>query len=117
MDRHREDVRPFVEDALRAVAVVDVDVEDRDALMLQPQMRRRDRAVVEETEAAGHVAIGVMAGRTAQRIGRVLAVHDQLRGRRRDIRGGAGRGPGAGADRAAAVSAVCQPRRPTMWVG
>jgi hypothetical protein len=32
MNRHREHLRALVEDALRAVAVMNVDVEDRDAL-------------------------------------------------------------------------------------
>ena len=106
MDRDGEDVRPLVENALRAVAVMDVDVEDHDALVLQPQMRGGDRAVVEEAEAAGHVAIGVMAGRTAERVDRILAVHHHLRRRRRDIGGGAGGGPGAGPDRTAGVGGV-----------
>ncbi len=106
MDRDGEHVGPFVEDALRAVAVMDVDVEDRDTLVLQAQVRGCDRAVVEKAEAAGEIAIGVMAGRTAKRVGRALAVHDELRRRRRDIGGRAGSGPGAGADRAGGVDRV-----------
>jgi hypothetical protein len=45
VDGNGEDAAPFIEDALRAVAVVDVDVEDRDALVFQPQIRgtRRPR--------------------------------------------------------------------------
>src|SRR6185503_5767267 len=63
MDRHREHVGSLVEDPLCAVAVMHVDIEDRDALMLQPKLRRRHRAVVEKTEAAGHVGKGMMARR------------------------------------------------------
>src|SRR5690242_5316434 len=37
MDRYGEDVRPRIENALRAVPVVHVDVEDRDALMCEAQ--------------------------------------------------------------------------------
>ena len=84
VDRHREDVLPLVKDALRAVAVVHVDIEDRNALMLQPKVASCHRAVVEEAEAAGHVGIGVVARRTAQRVGRILAVHDQVHRERLD---------------------------------
>ena len=52
MDRNGEHVGPFVEDALRAVAVMHVDIEDRDALVLQPKLSRRHRAVVEKAEYA-----------------------------------------------------------------
>ena len=69
-------------------------------------MRRGNRAVVEEAEAAGHVAIGVMAGRTAERVGRILAVHHHLRRSNRNVGRGAGRGPGAGADRRRGVGGV-----------
>ena len=48
MDRNREHVRTLIEDALRAVAVMHVDIEDRDAFVLQPKLRRRHRAVVEK---------------------------------------------------------------------
>ncbi len=70
------------------------------------QMRRRDRAVVEEAEAAGHIAIGVMTGRTAQRVGRVFAVHDKLGRRRRHIRCRARRSKGAGADRSGGIGGM-----------
>ena len=53
MDRHRENVGPFVENPLRAVAMMDIDVEDRHPLMLQTQVSRGDRAVVEKAKAAG----------------------------------------------------------------
>ena len=70
---------PFVEDALRAVAVVDVDVEDRDALVAEPQMGGCDRAVVEKAKTAGDIAKGVMAGRTAQRVDGIFTVQHHLR--------------------------------------
>ena len=38
-----------------------------------------DGAVVEEAEAPCDIAIGVMAGRTAQRIDRILPIHHHLR--------------------------------------
>jgi hypothetical protein len=106
VDRNRQHVGPFVENALRTVAVMDVDVEDRHALMLEPQMGCRDCAVVEETEAARQIAVGMMAGRTAERVGRVLAVHDELRRRRRYVGGRARRSPGAGADRTGRIDGV-----------
>ena len=66
-------------------------------------MRRRDRAVVEEAEAAGHIAIGVMTGRTAERVGRVLAVQHKLGRRRRHIRCRARRSKGARTDRSGGI--------------
>jgi hypothetical protein len=40
----------FVEDALRAVAVMHVDIEDRDPLVLQSKLSRRHCAVVKKAE-------------------------------------------------------------------
>jgi hypothetical protein len=51
-----------------------VDVEDRDPLMPLPQMGGGDRAVVEKAEAPGLISIGMVAGRTAQRIALQLLV-------------------------------------------
>ena len=56
MDRHRQHVGARIEDALGAVAVMHVDIEDGDALVLGAQMLGGDRRVVHEAEAAGHVA-------------------------------------------------------------
>lgn len=95
--------------------MMDVDVEDCHTLVLQPQMRRRDRAVVEKTEAACEIAIGVMTGWTAERVSRILAVQHQLSRRRRHIRGRARRRPGAGSDRTARIG--CMPAETTDNVG
>ena len=84
MDRDGEHVRPCVEDALRAVAVMQVDVEDRDARGGPAQMLGGDGRIVEEAEAAGDIGEGVMAGRTAERIGGRLARLHGLGGRDRD---------------------------------
>ncbi len=56
-----------------------------------------------------------MAGRAAQRVDGVLAVHHQLRGRRRDIGGGTCRREGARPDRAAGIGGV--PAEPADDVG
>ena len=85
---------------------MDVDVEDRDALVFQPQMGGGDRAVVEKAKAAGDIAKGVMTGRAAERVDGILAVHHHLRRGRCDIGGGAGGGKGAGPDRTAGVGGV-----------
>ncbi len=52
MDRHREHVVALEEDALRAVAVMDVDVEHGHALVLLPQALGGNGGVVQEAEAA-----------------------------------------------------------------
>jgi hypothetical protein len=54
MDRNREHICPLIEDALRTVAVMHVDIEDRHALVLQPKLGRRNRAVVEKAPPNGH---------------------------------------------------------------
>lgn len=64
-----------------------VDVEDRHPRSLPAQHLRRDRRIVDEAEAAGDVGKGVMAGRTAQRIGSRRARHYRV--------GGLDRAPGA----------------------
>ena len=69
MDRHGQHIGAGVEDALRAVAVVQVDIEYRNARRRLAQRLRRDRRIVEEAEAAGDVGEGVMSGRPAKRIG------------------------------------------------
>src|SRR6476646_10053801 len=71
MDRNRENVGAFVEDALRAIAVMHVDIEDRDPLVLQLKLSRRHCTVVEKAESARKIAIGVMTWWPAQRVGRV----------------------------------------------
>jgi hypothetical protein len=42
-----------------------IDIEDRDALVLQPKVGGRNRAVVQKAEAAREIAIGMMTGRPA----------------------------------------------------
>ena len=106
MDRHRENVGPFVEDALRAVAVVHIDIENRDALVLQLKLSRRHCAVVEKAGSAREIAVGMMTGRPAKGIGCVLTVHDKLGSRGSDIGRGTGGSPGAGTDRARGVDRV-----------
>ncbi len=104
-----------VEDALRAVAVMHVDVEHRDPGVALAQGSGGDRAVVEVAVSPGPVAIGVMAGRAAERVGRVLAVEHELRGARRDVGGGSGGRVGARPDRAGGVDRV--PAEPPNDVG
>jgi hypothetical protein len=65
MQRDGQDGRVVVEGRFRAVAVVDVPVDDGHALEPAglPRMVRRDRGVAEQAEAHAHVADGVVAGR------------------------------------------------------
>src|SRR6266851_482982 len=106
MQRDEEHVGPLVEDALRAVAVMDVDIEDGDAAEREAQMLRGDRGVVEIAEAAGLVGIGVMAGRAAEPIGGARPAEHQRGGMRRDMGAGDRRLPGSGADRAGRIGGV-----------
>ena len=65
MDRDEQHLAALVEDEVGPVAVVDVPVEDQDALggVLAQRVRRRDGDVVEEAEAHRLRALGVMTRR------------------------------------------------------
>src|SRR6185369_11326527 len=116
MDRNRENVGAFVEDALRAVAMMHVDIEYSDPLVLQLKFSRRDCAVVKKAESAGEIAVGMMTGRPAER---VAASSPSITSRAAVV------ATSVAAQAAAqvpgpighAVSAACQPRRPTICVG
>ena len=56
MRRDEQDVGVVPEDRLRPVAVVDVPVDDGDALAATAQRRRDDRDVVQQTESHGVIA-------------------------------------------------------------
>ena len=62
VDRDHQDVRAAIEDLLRAVAVMGVDIEDRDAPEAAAQTLRRDCRVVEVAEAACPITACVVAG-------------------------------------------------------
>ena len=51
MDRDRQHIVTTIEDLLRAVAVMGIDVEDRDLAEVRAQALRRDRRVVDIAEA------------------------------------------------------------------
>src|SRR4051795_5269210 len=63
MDRSVEQTRIVLEDVLRAVAVVNVEIDHRDAgnAMDLPRLLRPDRDIVEQAEAHGLGRFGVMA--------------------------------------------------------
>ena len=69
VQRHEENRIVAGDDVLRSVAVVDVPVDDRDAL--QPELRLcppcGDRHAVEQAEAHRTIAFGVVPGRTGER--------------------------------------------------
>ncbi|CAM2153272.1 hypothetical protein PT2222_20123 [Paraburkholderia tropica] len=107
MQRGKQHVVAIVEDRLRAVAVVIVDVENRHApCALREPVRGGERRVVEVAVAAHHVAARVMAGRAAQRERGLCAVVHALRAREREIRRLLDRVPGARRDRRARVHRI-----------
>ena len=81
-------LRVAPEDVLRAVAVVDVEVDDRDALdaVRGLGVARGDRGVVEEAEAHRRRRFGVVAGRTRRHEGVVDAPERPPRRPRRSPR-------------------------------
>jgi hypothetical protein len=67
MRRDVEHARIALEDGLRAISMVDVDVDDRYALQTAVERSCRcDRGVAKQAEAHGAVALGVMTGRPHQ---------------------------------------------------
>ena len=85
MDRGEDDVVPARENVLGAVAVVIIDVEDRDRAC-RPRQRRlgSDRGMVQIGIAAEIIAAGVMAGRPGEGEGaRFAAEHGGEPGERR----------------------------------
>jgi hypothetical protein len=69
VERDEQDRVVVAEDRLGAVAVVDVEIDDRHPLQPEPPLRRpgRDRDVVEEAEAHRPASERVMAGRPDER--------------------------------------------------
>ena len=79
VDRREQNVGALVENVLRAVAVVIVDVEDRDPQT--PRSERRfgsDRDIVEVGIAAEIICASMMAWRAAERVCNRLATGDQV---------------------------------------
>ena len=104
MQRDEEDAVVVAEDRVGPVAVMDVVVDDRDALEAERALRGagRDRDVVEEAEAHRPVLQGVMPGRAHER--ETAAERRLDRGARREHRRlvGRGRSDGVGGDPRAA---------------
>ena len=80
VERNRENARIVVEDRLGPVAVVRVDVHDRDPLEaeLVPSRSSDDGAVVEDAEAVAGITPGVVPGPAQQRMGRVPTGDDGI---------------------------------------
>ena len=93
----REHVVALVEQRLRAVAVVDVPVQDRHPLLAAAaRVLGRQRGVVEEAVAVGRAARGVVAGWPHQRVRqRRVAVQHGVAGADGGARGRQQGGPGA----------------------
>ena len=116
MDRNGQHIVAAIEDRLRAVAVMNIDIEDGDPLVFRAQMLGGERGVVEIAETAGPVAIGMMPGRPAQRVGDGLALEHQIGGGQRGEGRGLHRPPGSGGDRAGEVHEE-HAGRPRICVG
>ena len=112
MQADRQHVGTLVEDALRAVAVVVVDVQHRHAVAAaDPQRLRRHGRVVDEAVAAHEIGAGMVPGRARQAEHAARALRQQRRGAGSSIGTGLGRQPGAGTERAAVVHRIQpQPR-------
>ncbi|MNL10451.1 hypothetical protein D3C87_1312500 [compost metagenome] len=107
MDRGEQHVAALVENRLGAVAVVVVDVEDRDLFVALIEERLGgDGGVVEVAITAHQIAGGVVSRWTAQGESRTGAALDFRLGGERNLRRAVRRLPGAGGDRGAAVEAV-----------
>ena len=91
MHRGGEDVLATPEDRLRAVPVVRVDVEDRDARQAaRAEVLGRDGGVVEVARTAECRPRDMVAGRPAAGVGGGCAVDDEIGGRERGVDSPAG---------------------------
>src|SRR5690606_13052349 len=106
MERDGKNVSARIEYALVAVAMMQLHVEDGDAIGLSPQRLCRYGRIVDEAETAGDVGKGMMAGRAAKRIGGWHPGHHRFRGF--DCAPGAPQGafPRFGGDRAGGIGHV-----------
>ncbi len=96
------------EDRLRAVAVVRVDVEQRDACRSTiAQVLSRDRCVVEVAGATERGSGHVMSGRAAARVRDRFTAEDEVGSGERDVDSSAGRLPGSLRDYRHRVEAPC----------
>ena len=97
VDGADEHVPSLVEDLLRPVAVVRIDVEDRNRTSeLLFERRRCHGGVVEITRTAVAPPANVMPRRTAAGVRVRRASRDKIDGRQRDVDGSARCDPGAG---------------------
>ena len=105
-------VGAVIEDLLRAVAMVVVDIEDGDALgALVEEPLRGDGGVVDVAIAAHEAGAGMVAGRAAEREGRPLATLDQGGRGQRHVIGGFDRGPGAFDEGGAGIEGIIAEQR------
>ena len=108
VDRGIQDVAPTPEDLLRSVAVVDIDVQDRDVLAgLARNRLGRDRRIVEEAVTAGHRPRRVVARRPTQPVdGPLAAIEDKVDGGQGNVNRTPCSGPGPLDERIAAVQPI-----------
>ncbi|MNO65982.1 hypothetical protein D3C76_567600 [compost metagenome] len=107
VDRGEQHIASLVENRLGAVAVVVIDVEDRDFFVALIEERLgSDGGVVEVAITTHQIAGGVVSRWTAQGESRTGAALDFSLGGERDLCCTVRRLPGAGGDRGAAVEAV-----------
>ena len=81
MDREEPDSLRAVEDLLRAVAVMDVEIDDQDAVELEPRQRIRGRQgdVAEDAEAHAFAGTGMMPRGADQAEGAAVAALHHVR--------------------------------------
>ena len=91
MQRDEQHVGTLIENVLRAVPMVEIDVDDGNPPgATVKQALCRDGGVVEKTVAAKHVPGRVMSRRAAQREGAARPAAHQLGSRERHLRAGMG---------------------------
>ena len=105
VQRHGQHIGAVVEDALGAVAMMQVDIQNGDLAALQDQLLGGDGGVVQVAKAARNLGKGVVTGGAAQGIGG-LALEQQFRRMDGTLRRGIGGNPGVGADGGRSVGDV-----------
>ena len=106
VQRDGHHVRPVIEDVLRAVAMMRIHIQHRHFRPGLQQAACRGGAVVQVAEAAGAVAMGMVAGRSRERVGHATGARHMVRSRQRAMRGPQRRAPGLRPDGAGEVAQV-----------
>ena len=116
MDRHGQHIVAVIENALRTVAVMHIDIQNCGAQATGAQPLCGDPGVVEKAEPPRQIAVSMMPRRAAERIARTRAIRQKIGPGHGGLRRPIGRFPRALADRTGGIG-LMKPRLPDGGLG